>query len=104
MLPLGAVVVAFFVVAVPAILLMSVWAGVTAFRILFPDDALPLDPVARRQRRTARGESVPVRLRDIMDDQRARQAVAPKPTVPDAPETGSRASHPLFDDLWLRRN
>ena len=91
-------VTAFFWVAVPAILLMAVWAAVTAFKLLFPDDAL-LEPSARRRRRTARGESVPVRLRDILDDERARQAVS-------APTPGDAAppSNPLFDDLWIRRN
>jgi hypothetical protein len=109
MLPLGAnVFVVFFVVAIPAILLMAVWAGVTAFRILFPDEPLPMDPVSRRRRLTARGESVPVRLRDILDDQRARQAVGTHPTVPDetaeADTPRGPATHPLFADLWLRRN
>ena len=53
--PLGAAVTAFFFVAVPAILLMSVWAGVTAFRILFPEESLPFDPASRRRRATDRG-------------------------------------------------
>ncbi|MAQ93220.1 hypothetical protein B1759_07640 [Rubrivirga sp. SAORIC476] len=100
--------VAFFAVTIPTILLLAVWAGVTAFRILFPDEALPMDAVSRRRRLAARGESVPVRLRDIMDDQRARQAVGSFPVLPgdaseprpvDRPET-----NPLFADLWLRRN
>ncbi len=102
--PLGALFVAFFVVAIPAILLMSVWAGVTAFRILFPDDPLPLDPAARRRRRTARGESVPVRLRDIIEDERARQSVAGAERVVLRPGSPSPRTHPMFDDLWLRRN
>lgn len=102
--PLGAIFVAFFAVAVPAILLMGVWAGVTAFRILFPDDPLPLDPVARRRKLTARGESVPVRLRDIMEDERARRSVITPQRIEPAPDASSPRTHPLFDDLWLRRN
>ena len=92
---------AFFVVAIPAIVLMAVWAGVTAFRLLFPEDTLPLEPVARRRRATAEGGFVPVRVRDIVEDQQARQAVAARQR---ATGTGDPAEHPLFADLWLRRN
>jgi len=92
---------ALFAFATPAIVLMAVWAGVTAFRILFPEDALPFDPAARRQRAAARGEMVPVRLRDILEDQEARRAVAAREaaSAPDA-----RPANPLVEDLWLRRN
>lgn len=97
--PVAALFVAFFWVAVPAILLMAVWAGVTAYQLLFHDDALSLDPAARR--RAAEGESVPVRLRDILEDERARQSMA-EPASGDGP--AGPPAHPLFDDLWLRRN
>ncbi len=99
--PVAASFVAFFWIAVPAILLMAVWAGVTAYQLLFHDDALPLDPASGRRRRTARGESVPVRLRDIIEDERARRSVA------ESASGGGPAgppANPLFDDLWLRRN
>ncbi len=105
MLPLGAIVVAIFAVAVPVILLLAVWAGVTAFRILFPDEPLPFAPAP--QRRVGHGEGVPVRLRDIVENERARQAVAATERTEPAPD-GSRPAkprpHPLFEDLWLRRN
>lgn len=97
MLPLGALIVGLFAVAVPVILLLSIWAGVTAWRLLFPEEPMPMDPVARRRRATDRGAFVPVRLRDILDDQRARQSVTPDGGLPDA-------THPLDADLWLRRN
>lgn len=100
--------VAFFAVTIPTILLLAVWAGVTAFRILFPDEVLPTDAAARRRRLAARGESVPVRLRDIMDDQRARQAIGAFPVLPDqaseARPVDRPEPNPLFADLWLRRN
>ena len=95
MLPLGALIVGFFAVAVPAILLMSIWAGVTAWRLLFPSEPTPADPVYHR--RTAQhGDFVPVRLRDILDDQRARQSVSSDGPLADV--------HPLEETLWLRRN
>ena len=100
MLPVGALIVGLFAVAVPAIILMSVWAGVTALRVLFPEEPLPFDPASRRQRAAERGEFVPVRLRDILEDQQARQAARARvPRDGDAPD-----GHPLAEDLWLRRN
>lgn len=93
----AALFVAFFAVAVPAILLMTVWAGVMAFRLLFPERTLPFDAPARRQRAAAYGEFRPVKLRDILEDQQAQRA-----TVARGGETPE--PHPLFDDLWLRRN
>ncbi len=103
MLPLGAAVLVFIWVAVPAILLMAVWAGVTAFRILYPDDALPFDPVDRRRRAAARGESRPVKLRDILDDERARHARPRQRVAPGGPPPSPGRSA-LTEDLWLRRN
>lgn len=100
--PIAAIVTAFFLVAVPAILLMTVWAAVTAYKLLFPDDALPFAPSGQRRRRMARGESVPVRFRDILEDERARQSVPAPPH--DADGASTPPSNPLFDDLWLRRN
>ncbi|MGB3544233.1 hypothetical protein [Rubrivirga sp.] len=97
MLPIGALFVAFFAVAVPAILLMAIWAGVMAFRLLFPEEALPDGALSARERDIARGPSHRVRVRDIMEDQQARQEVASR-------DHGLPDRHPLFDDLWLRRN
>ena len=104
LLPLGALVTGFFLVAIPTVLMMTVWTIVTVVRILFPERPLPFDGSMRRRRATLRGESVPVKLRDILEDQeRQRQAQpvrAPRPEgEPPEPEP-----HPLFDDLWLRRN
>ncbi|MDT0631332.1 hypothetical protein RQM47_04655 [Rubrivirga sp. S365] len=97
-LPLGAIVTGFVLVALPTVLLMAVWTVVTVLRILFPERPLPFDAAARRQRARIRGESVPVRLRDILEDQ-ARQPVPAPPADGDLPDR-----HPLADDLWLRRN
>lgn len=96
MLPLSAFIAGFFVVAIPAMLLMSIWASVTAWQMLFPSEPTPRDPAARRRQATERGAFVPVRVRDIVDDQRARQSVMPGANLPDV--------HPWADDLWLRRN
>ena len=90
MLPLGTPFVVFFAVAVPAILLMAVWAGVMAFRLLFPEEP-PALPAHRARQPGARPV---VRYRDIAEDQ-ARRVTAGR-EVPDA--------NPLFDDLWIRRN
>lgn len=96
MLPIGALFVAFFAVAVPAILLMAVWAGVMAFRLLFPEDSLP-DGSQSSGQAAIRGPLRSVRLHDIVEDQRARQEVAAREgNLPDR--------NPLFEDLWMRRN
>ena len=101
-LPLGAVVTGFVMVAVPTILLMTVWTIVTVLRILFPERPLPFDPASRRRRATMRGESVPVRLRDIMEDQ-ARQPL-PARRVDAEPGVDLPERDPLLEDLWRRRN
>lgn len=98
-LPVGAIVTGFVMVAVPILLLAGVWAVVTSMRILFPERPLPFDPVVRRQRAASRGESVPVRLRDILEDEALRQTAAAGDEPPPAPRP-----HPFVEDLWLRRN
>ena len=104
LLPLGALVTGFFLVAIPTVLIMTVWTIVTVVRILFPERPLPFDGVSRRERAAARGESVPVRLRDILEDQERRRLAQPvRAPRPDG-EPAEPEPHPLFDDLWLRRN
>jgi hypothetical protein len=100
-LPLAALVTGFFLVAIPTLVLMAVWTAVTVARILFPERPLPFDGSQRRRRRTLQGEAVPVRLRDILEDQALRQSQGAP--VERQPGEGP-AVHPLFDDLWLRRN
>lgn len=65
-----AAVVAFVLIVVPTIVLLAVWAAVTALRILFPERPLPFlkDPVEERRRRTAAGEAVPVGFREIHEE------------------------------------
>ncbi len=90
-----------FVMAVG--LLMAVgWAAITAVRILLPERPLSLDPVQRRQRATLQGEAVSVRLRDLLEDEAQRHATASR-VEPGGPPRRP-ITHPLFDDLWLRRN
>ncbi len=69
---LAAVFAAFVVVAVPAIILMAVWASVTLWRVLFPERPLPLvrDEATERRAAAARGESVQVGFREIHEDLR----------------------------------
>ena len=99
-LPLGALIAGFFVVVVPVVILMTVWACVTMVRILFPERPLPFEAAALRQRATTRGEAVPVRLRDIIEDQSLRHTEAAPAGDPEA----VAPRHPFADDLWLRRN
>ena len=99
--PAAAALAAFVLTVVPVVLLMTVWACVTVARLLFPERPLPLDGPSRRERALRRGESRPVGLREIMDDETRRRHAArtrPAATV-DAPPRP-----PFADDLWLRRN
>jgi hypothetical protein len=97
-----------FLVAAPLVLLVAIWAVVTAVRILFPEAPLPADPAARLARSRRRGEAAPVRLREIVAEQRRRPApVFPRPAdAPDgAPGPGTLdGPDPLAEALWARRN
>lgn len=97
---------ALFLIAFPVILLMAIWTVITMGRILFPERALPFDAAARREAARRRGQSVPVRVQDILDDQRRRP---PHPALPQRDPVADgvhpeETGDPLFDDLWLRRN
>lgn len=108
-LPLAAAETAFVLMAVPALLLMLVWSAVTAMRILFPERPLPpVDPDGARLRRALHaGDAVPVRVRDIVNAQRAQAAeleAAREAAREEAPGATPAAPHPFIADLWLRRN
>lgn len=90
--PLAAIETGIFLLAVPMLLLMGVWAVITAFRILMPEQPLPIDRRARR-----RGEPAPVRAREIVAEQRRRPA-----PVFDA--ESSSESESIAESLWARRN
>ena len=95
MLPLGAAIVAFFAVAVPAILLMTVWAGVMAFRLLFPEQGLPAHQRSNLVVTPGRALAT-VRYRDIAEDVRTHRPVATG--------GGEAEKSPWARDLWERRN
>lgn len=98
--PVAAIETGLFLLAVPLLLLMAIWAVVTAVRILLPEAALPTDPAARTARARRRGEAAPVRLREIVDEQRRR----PAPVFPRSGDAPEGAPDPLADALWARRN
>jgi len=100
--PIAVIETGLFLLAFPILLLMFVWAVVTAFRILVPEAPPPLDPAARHRRR---GEPAPVRLRQIVDEQRRRPVAAlPKAETEAGADGRVVASGPLADALWARRN
>ncbi len=104
---LAAVFTAFAVVAFPALVLMAVWAAVTAFRILRPEQPLPLfaDPVARRREATAAGNPIPVGYREIHDDLRLHAHSLTLPYRYHAAVGGTHhVPEPWLDDLHRRRN
>lgn len=102
--PVAAIVTGFVLVAVPAIILMTIWAGVTMWRLVFPDDELPFDRSAVLARAQERGDAVPVGFTDILAQQRRQPAA---PVMPQRLRVGPDArgsDAPLADDLWRRRN
>ncbi|MEO0556550.1 MAG: hypothetical protein AAF170_00060 [Bacteroidota bacterium] len=102
--PLAAIITSIFLIALPVIVLMTAWTVVTMVRILFPERELPIDPSALRRRARERGQAVPVRFRDLVEDQRHAEAPAmPHRASPDASSTTEIPSA-LVEDLWLRRN
>lgn len=94
--PLAAIETGLFLLAAPLLLLMGIWAVVTAARILLPEAPLPLDRIARARRR---GEAAPIRAREIVAEQRRR----PAPTFPSGGEAPPE-SESIADALWARRN
>lgn len=103
--PVAAVATGFVMVALPAIILMAIWTMVTMWRVVFPDDELPFDQGVSREIARRRGEAVPVRLADIMEEQRIH------PTWPVMPrrehvkaDLDEGRPNPLAEDLWRRRN
>ena len=102
---LAAIVPGFALVAVPVLILMVVWTGVTMWRLVFPEEDLPFEREAIRAKARERGEAVPVRLADILEDQRRHPVwpVMPRHQRVEA-DAGEDARGPLQEDLWRRRN
>ena len=99
-----AVVSIFALVALPIVILMTVWTVVTMVRILFPERELPFDPSVQRTRARQRGKGVRVRFRDLVEDQRHAEAPAMPETAATGASSTSEMPSALAEDLWLRRN
>lgn len=100
--PMAAVETGLFLFVSPLILLMAVWAVITAVRILYPEGALPVDPASRRARQ--RGEAVPVRLRQIVEEQRRSPAPVLPPRVAAVDGEPDARAEAIEAALWARRN
>lgn len=95
--PVGALVAALALVAVPVLLLALVWAGVTAARIMRPERPLPPVVPTAREREIARAGGRVATVRQIADDEARRHLRT------DAADAPARV-RALADELWLRRN
>lgn len=108
--PLAAIETGLFLLAVPMLLLMGIWAVVTSYRILFPEPPPSPDPAARGGSPRRPGDPVPVRLRDIVAEQRRRPTPAlmlrsnPRSHHLPGHGSGTDSPSPLADALWARRN
>ena len=97
--PVAAIETGLFLFAAPLVLMMAIWGFVTAIRILIPEKPLP-----GVRRTSARGPQ-PVRLRQIVEQQRRSTAPVLPPrvaaTVDDDAEARAEA---ITEALWARRN
>lgn len=106
----AAAIAALVMIAVPAIVVASIWTVVTVYRILYPERPLPFyaDAVRERQRRTAQGEAVPVGFREIHEEMplHARRVCSPYRLNRDRALAGlpGCVPDPWVEDLHLRRN
>lgn len=99
----AAIISLLLLIAVPVIVLMTVWVVVTMGRVLFPERL-------RRRKTVAREQMVPgpemenrVRSKDIVENIH-RQAAHFVEEEPHFVEDARQEFEPLFGDLWLRRN
>lgn len=102
---LAAVITAFVVAALPALIFMAIWTAVTAFRILFPERALPLgrNGLAERQAARTRGGAQEVGFREIREDVRMHTRELSRSH--DLVGCGSHGiPEAWLDDLYRRRN
>lgn len=94
----------FALIVFPAVLLMGIWTAVNVARLLYPEQELPLDGTARRAAARRRGQAVPVRAFDIVEDLRRRPARPAMPERERVAEGEGPGGSPLQEDLWRRRN
>ncbi|MEZ4702462.1 MAG: hypothetical protein R2834_19170 [Rhodothermales bacterium] len=96
----------FAIIAVPILFFMLTWVVVTACRIFFPEKPLLVDRDAAMIRRhaTREGESIPVGIREIREDQRYLNHQGAQSTYHFS--HGDSEGLPLswFEDLHDRRN
>lgn len=85
---------------------MLTWVIVSAYRLLRPEEPLPIehDPAFMRREATKHGQSIPVGWREIREDQ--KRYLKEKSAVPYdyAGEATEALPSEWIDDLWQRRN
>ena len=96
--PVAAIETGLFLFAAPLVLMMAIWATITALRILIPEAPPQRDPQAYARRR---GIAAPVRLREIVAEQRR---VAAPVLPPHADGDADTRTTDIADALWARRN
>ncbi len=97
--------VLFIVFAVPVLFLLFVWGAATAYRIYFPERAIPFyeGRIVRRERQAAAGRHMPVGVREIREDQR-RQLRQREAAYHYTSSVSEGLPSDWMDDLWRRRN
>jgi hypothetical protein len=103
-MPVGALITGAILIAVPLMVLMTVWAAVTMARILFPERTRPLDAVEQRIRSRRLGGAPGIRVHDLLEDEERRPAGPAMPRHRAVADEPLGDADPLAEDLWLRRN
>lgn len=96
----------FFVLIGPILIFLLIWVGATAYRLYYPERALPLEgrSPARRTEPSEEGGYVPVGVREIRADQRRKQR-REDVTIYNYAWGGSQGVPEAWhEDLWRRRN
>ena len=99
----AAIISLLLLIAVPVIVLMTVWVVVTMGRVLFPERLRTHKSVVREQMVPGPEMENRVRSKDIVEDLQ-RQAAHHLEEEPHFVEDARKEFEPLFGDLWLRRN
>ncbi len=99
--------VLFLTIVGPILFFLLTWVVATAYRLYFPEQPLVFDndPIVLREERAREGQSIPVGVREIREDQRRNRQLGR--TSPDYRYAwGGSDGFPdaWKDDIWQRRN
>ncbi len=103
-MPGGALGIGLFLIAMPIMLVMTIWAAFTMARILFPERPLQIGRVPRSLVQRRRRGATSVRLHDLLEEEERSPSKPAMPASRAMTEGDQSDADLLWEDLWLRRN